>query len=149
MAVIWGNPRCLYATSHQRSWESPSRKYKMKFLADMGISPRTVAKLRKEGYDAVHLVEEGLEKLEAQEILAKARNEGRIILTVDLDFGYLLAVSRGILPSVILFRLGNESREVIEEYLDDVLSQFSKELTAGAIISVKDDGLRVRLLPIK
>ena len=26
----------------------------MKFLADMGISPRTVAKLRQEGYDAVH-----------------------------------------------------------------------------------------------
>lgn len=36
----------------------------MKFLADMGISPRTVAKLRRAGHDAVHLVEEGLEKLE-------------------------------------------------------------------------------------
>jgi predicted nuclease of predicted toxin-antitoxin system len=121
----------------------------MKFLADMGISPRTVAKLRKEGYDAVHLIEEGLEKLEDREILTKARNEGRIVLTVDLDFGYLLAVSGAILPSVILFRLGNESREVIEEYLDDVLLQFSEELMAGAIISVKDDGFRVRLLPIK
>jgi predicted nuclease of predicted toxin-antitoxin system len=120
----------------------------MKFLADMGISPRTVEKLRREGYDAVHLVEEGLEKLEDREILAKARNEGRIILTVDLDFGYLLAVSGAVLPSVVLFRLGNESREVIEEYLDDVLSQFSEELGAGAIISVKDDGFRVRALPI-
>jgi predicted nuclease of predicted toxin-antitoxin system len=28
----------------------------MKFLADMGISPRTVGKLRREGYDAVHFV---------------------------------------------------------------------------------------------
>ena len=89
----------------------------MKFLADMGISPRTVAKLKREGYDAVHLVEEGLEKLEDREILAKARDEGRIVLTIDLDFGYLLAVSGAILPSVVLFRLGNESREVIEEYL--------------------------------
>lgn len=121
----------------------------MKFLADMGISPRTAAKLRREGYDAVHLVEEELEKLEDREILTKARNEERIILTVDLDFGYLLAVSGAILPSVVLFRLGNESREVIEEYLDDVLLQFSAELMAGAIISVKDDGFRVRSLPIK
>ena len=120
----------------------------MKFLADMGISPRTIAKLRREGYDAVHLVEEGLERLEDRDILAKARNEGRIVLTVDLDFGYLLAVSGAILPSVVLFRLGNESREVIEEYLDDVLSQFSEELETGAIISVRDDGFRVRLLPI-
>jgi predicted nuclease of predicted toxin-antitoxin system len=121
----------------------------MKFLADMGISPLTVAKLRKEGYDAVHLIEEGLEKLEDREILTKARNEERIVLTVDLDFGYLLAVSGAILPSVVLFRLGNESREIVEEYLDDVLSQFNDELMAGAIISVKDDGFRVRLLPIK
>lgn len=120
----------------------------MKFLADMGISPRTVAKLRREGYDAVHLVEEGLERLEDGDILIKARNEGRIVLTVDLDFGYLLAISGAILPSVVLFRLGNESREVIEEYLDDVLSQCSNELETGAIISVRDDGLRVRLLPI-
>ena len=36
----------------------------MKFLADMGISPRTVSRMRKQGYDAIHLVEEGLEKLE-------------------------------------------------------------------------------------
>ena len=120
----------------------------MKFLADMGISPRTVAKLRREAYDAVHLVEEGLERLEDRDILIKARDEERIILTVDLDFGYLLAISGAILPSVVLFRLGNESREVIEEYLNDVLSQCSNELESGAIVSVRDDGLRVRLLPI-
>ena len=120
----------------------------MKFLADMGISPRTVAKLKREGYDAVHLVEERLEKLEDQKILIKGRDEGRIVLTVDLDFGYLLAVSGARLPSVIIFRLGNESREVIEEYLDEVLSQCHKELNAGAIVSVKDDGFRVRRLPI-
>ena len=121
----------------------------MKFLADMGILPRTVAKLRKQGYDAIHLVQEGLEKLGDREILLKAKTEGRIVLTVDLDFGYLLAISGARLPSVILFRLGNESREVIEEYLDDVLSQCCNELGKGAIISVKDDGFRVRLLPIK
>lgn len=121
----------------------------MKFLADMGNSPRTVAKLKRDGYHAVHLIEEGLERFEDQEILSKARNEGRIVLTVDLDFGYLLAVSGAILPSLVLFRLGNESREVIEEYLDDVLFQCSKELIEGAIISVKDDGLRVGSLPIE
>ena len=121
----------------------------MKFLADMGISPRTAARLREQGYDAVHLVEESLEKLEDRDILLKAKKEKRIVLTVDLDFGYLLAVSSAKLPSVILFRLGNESREVIEEYLDDVLSQCSDELESGAIVSVKDDGFRVRLLPIE
>ncbi|MBA3923475.1 MAG: DUF5615 family PIN-like protein [Nostocaceae cyanobacterium] len=31
----------------------------MKFLADMGISPRTVDALRQQGYNAVHLGEQG------------------------------------------------------------------------------------------
>lgn len=79
----------------------------MKFVADMGISPRTVNLLKTAGYDAVHLVDEGLERLADDEILIKARFERRILLTVDLDFGYLLAVSGATLPSVILFRLGN------------------------------------------
>lgn len=35
----------------------------MKFLADMGISPDTVVWLRSLGYDAVHLHEQGLDRL--------------------------------------------------------------------------------------
>ena len=32
----------------------------MKFLADMGVSPKTLEALRDSGYDAVHLFEQGL-----------------------------------------------------------------------------------------
>lgn len=120
----------------------------MKFLADMGISPRTVEWLRDKGYEAIHLVEQGLERLADDEILAKAQTEERIVLTVDLDFGYLLAVSQASLPSVILFRLGNESYEVINERLEEVLIQCEKELTIGAIVSVNNEGIRIRRLPI-
>jgi predicted nuclease of predicted toxin-antitoxin system len=65
----------------------------MKFLADMGISPRTVTWLRKQGYDAVHLNEQGLERLSDEAILSKACKEERVVLTLDLDFSYLLAIS--------------------------------------------------------
>ncbi len=106
----------------------------MKFLADMGISPRTVNCLRNQGYDAIHLVEQGLEKLEDEDILIKAQNEQRIILTVDLDFGYLLAITQRSLPSVILFRLGNESREFVESRLTEVLEQCQNQLLTGAIL---------------
>ena len=33
----------------------------MKFLGDMGISPRTIALLREQGYDAIHLIEQNLD----------------------------------------------------------------------------------------
>ncbi len=53
----------------------------MKFLADMGISPRTIAFLRELGYDAVHLHEEGLDRLADPLILEKSLKEERILLT--------------------------------------------------------------------
>jgi len=77
----------------------------MNFLADMGISPRVVTMLRNTGHDAVHLQEQGLGRLLDSEILDKARNEKRILLTHDLGFGELLAVSGSELPTVIIFRL--------------------------------------------
>ncbi|WP_292872456.1 DUF5615 family PIN-like protein [Nostoc sp. LPT] len=52
----------------------------MKFLADMGISLRTVTWLRGAGYDVVHLRDEGLQRLPDNEILIKACAEGRILL---------------------------------------------------------------------
>jgi predicted nuclease of predicted toxin-antitoxin system len=69
----------------------------MKFLADMGLARSTVAFLRAQGHDAVHLRDQGLQRLEDEEIIEKARAEGRVILTHDLDFGRIIAVRR--LPS--------------------------------------------------
>lgn len=120
----------------------------LRFLADMGISPRTVDELRKQEHDAIHLVEQGLERLADEDILLKARIEERILLTVDLDFAQLSAASGEPFPSVILFRLGNVAREVLEIRLAEVLSQCDRDLAMGAIISVRDEAFRVRSLPI-
>ena len=46
----------------------------MRFLADMGISPKTAAFLANLGHDAVHLNEQGLHSLPDPEILEKARS---------------------------------------------------------------------------
>ena len=77
----------------------------MKFLADMGISPRTVGFLNGRGHDAVHLHDQHLERMDDSAILDRARREGRVLLTHDLGFGELLAAGGMRLPSVIVFRL--------------------------------------------
>jgi len=120
----------------------------MKFLANMGISTRTVAWLRQQGRDAVHLRDERLQRATDEDILKKARTEDRVVLTMDLDFGYLLAISGEQLPSVILFRLEDESAEVVNKRLEEVLAQCVSDLEAGAIISVNEAAIRVRRLPI-
>jgi predicted nuclease of predicted toxin-antitoxin system len=81
----------------------------LKFLADMGVSMTTVRALRERGENAVHLREVGLRSLPDDQILTKAIDEDRILLTFDLDFGDLLAASGTKTPSVILFRMRNQT----------------------------------------
>lgn len=120
----------------------------MKFLADMGISHRTVAFLRDAGYEAVHLHEEGLDRLPDPEILQKARDEEQVVVTFDLDFADLMAASGATLPSVIIFRLRNMRPDSVNRYMQIVFNDHQQALQDGAIISVSEAQLRVRRLPI-
>ena len=49
--------------------------------------------LRDHGHETVHLRDERLERLPDSAIMEKARREGRIVVTFDLDFGDLLMSS--------------------------------------------------------
>ncbi len=121
----------------------------MKFLLDMGLARRTAATLQSAGHDAIHLRDQGLQRLEDHQIIAKAQREGRVILTHDLDFGQLIALSQASLPSVITFRLADMRPDQVNHHLDEVLAHFAESLEQGALVSVNDHGIRVRLLPIK
>ncbi len=120
----------------------------MRFLADMGISPRTVAFLCDLGHDAVHLHSRGFDRLSDAAILELARAEKRVLLTHDLDFGELIAAGREALPSVVVFRLRSMRPERVNQHLQSVISQNQEPLEQGAIVSVTESRARVRLLPI-
>ncbi|NOZ48621.1 MAG: hypothetical protein GXP37_01075 [Chloroflexi bacterium] len=121
----------------------------MKFLADMGISPKTVAFLRELGSEAVHLHEERLDRMMDAAILVKAREEGRVLLTHDLDFGELVAASGAQLPSVIVFRLRNMRPENVNQHLMRIIEEHGAMLETGAFISVTEGRIRMRPLPLR
>jgi predicted nuclease of predicted toxin-antitoxin system len=120
----------------------------MKFLADMGISPKTVSFLTSLAYDAVHLKDQGLQRVFDSFILEKALNEGRVLLTHDLDFAELLAASGGKAPSVVVFRLRNMHPDRVNICLNMILKKHIEALEKGVIISVDEGLIRVRYLPI-
>jgi len=119
----------------------------MKFLADMGISPKTVRFLQSLGHDAVHLHDEGLDRLPDSVILQKARDEQRVLLTHDLDFGELIAASKERMPSAIIFRLRNMHPTQVNHYLHQVLSRHQSVLAQGAVLSVSEGQIRIRTWP--
>jgi predicted nuclease of predicted toxin-antitoxin system len=76
----------------------------VKFLVDQNRSPVLAELLRDAGHDAVHTMELGLERAEDDELLLLAREEQRVVISGDTDFGALLALANATSPSVILFR---------------------------------------------
>ena len=121
----------------------------MRFLADVGVSPRIVEWLREAGHDATHLVEQGLQRLPDQEIFRKALEEQRTVLTFDLDFGEIVALSGSAEVSVILFRLNDGRTSFVLARLATVLQQSGDQLTKGVVITVEDSRHRIRRLPVQ
>jgi predicted nuclease of predicted toxin-antitoxin system len=121
----------------------------VKFLVDQNRSPALAERLRDAGHDAVHTMELGLERAEDDELLLLAREERRVVISGDTDFGALLALANATSPSVILFRSrhrrsADDQAALLLAHLDDV----EGDLIAGAVVVITDDRIRVRRLPL-
>ncbi len=120
----------------------------MKFLLDMPVPPGLVDWLAGRGHEAVHASALGLGQASDRDLLARAKDEGRILITADTDFPQLLALSQADMPGVILFRPGNYGREELEQLMDRVLRQVLESTLSRAVCVVDRARIRCRLLPL-
>jgi len=120
----------------------------LRLVVDVNLSPAWVDALMDAGWDAVHWTTVGDPRAPDQEIMAWAREHGRIVFTHDLDFGTLLALTGASGPSVIQVR----ALDVLPDHLAPIvlaaLRQHSVDLEAGALLVIDESKLRVRILPI-
>ena len=120
----------------------------MRFLADMCVDVRIVEWLLEKGHDAVHLRDEGFHRMPNGEIFEKGIKEDRVILTFDLDFAEIAALTSGEKASVVLFRLKNTRTQNVINHLSKVLQDSMDDLEKGAVVVVEEFRHRVRYLPI-
>jgi predicted nuclease of predicted toxin-antitoxin system len=80
--------------------------------------------------------------------LLPAQNEGRTIVTADLDYPRLLAIARSSEPSLILFRSGNWTEAAVRARLSDTFAALSEAEIEQSIIVVDIDRVRRRRLPL-
>ena len=121
----------------------------MKVLVDVNLSPEWVPVLEDSGIEACHWTSVGDAGAPDSEVMEWARAHGHIVLTHDLDFGALLAMTRSVGPSVVQIRMQDVMPGSVSETLLRVLHDHEESLEAGAIISVDGRASRVRILPIK
>ncbi len=120
----------------------------MKLLVDMNLSPKWVGFLASASFEAIHWSAIGVATAPDGEIMRHARDGGYVVLTSDLDFGTILAVTHGEKPSVVQLRSGNLSHESIGIQVVDALRQLASELEIGALVTIEPERTRLRILPL-
>lgn len=121
----------------------------MRLLVDNALSPKVSHLLQLAGHDAIHLRDLGMQAAADSDVFRTAEDQNRTIVSADTDFGALLAVRRKSLPSFILFRkaTGMKSNEIAVMLLE-TLKSHEEEIIAGCIISIRDESIRIRRLPL-
>jgi predicted nuclease of predicted toxin-antitoxin system len=115
----------------------------MKFLFDQSADFRLIAHLRKLGHDVSAVSHDYPHGLADEDVLATARDEKRILLVADRDFGELI-FHKGLLHTgVIFFRLSGANLQTKIEHLNTVLEQHAEELAHGEFIVVTPGQVRV------
>ena len=106
----------------------------MKFLIDSCISPYLAAWLQEQGYDALAVENLGPDPGDAA-LLAYAKETGRILVTLDYDFGHLIHESNQ--PHGGIIHLPQESLEENQRKLTQALREFAEPLTHDALLTYR------------
>ena len=121
----------------------------MKFLVDMPLSPSLAQWLVDQGHDAVHASAIGLARASDVEILARAEADERVVVTADLDYPRLLALSTADRPAIILFRGGDWSESQAVERLRATLAAIDETDLSASLVVVEHARIRRRTLPLR
>lgn len=117
-------------------------------LLDQGLPRTTIIHLRDSGLKAEHVGDLGLASVEDNTILARARDYGQIVVTLDADFHAELALSGAKGPSVIRIRIEGLKAKQLADLLVRVLDRCGDELKSGAMVTVTESSVRIRHLPL-
>jgi predicted nuclease of predicted toxin-antitoxin system len=119
----------------------------MKFLFDQSADFRLIAHLRKLGHDVAAVSRDYPHSLADEDVLAIARQEERILIVADRDFGELI-FHRGLAHAgVLFFRMPGAPLQTKIEQLNAVLENHAEELTRGEFLVVSPGQIRVASRP--
>jgi predicted nuclease of predicted toxin-antitoxin system len=114
----------------------------------MALSPELALRLNELGFDAVHASELNLSRAADTIILSTALEQGRVVITADLDFPRLLSILGASGPGLILLRGGNYSEPESFECVRRVLMAIPHDELTKSVVVVDRVKIRRRWLPL-
>ena len=121
----------------------------IRLLLDQGLPRSAVRHLDKRRFDACHVADLGRSRASDQEIVELAREQDRVIVTLDSDFHHLLAISGASSPSVIRIRREGLRGADLAALIDQLLGQIGEQVERGAMVTVTERNVRLHRLPLR
>ncbi|MBV8893137.1 MAG: DUF5615 family PIN-like protein [Acidobacteria bacterium] len=115
----------------------------MKFLLDQSADFRLIDHLRSLDHDVTAVSRNYPHSLADEDVLAIARQEQRILVVADRDFGELIFHQGLAHAGVLFFRLSRSQLQTKIEHLNQVLQNHSDDLAAGEFVVVAHGSIRV------
>ena len=116
----------------------------MKFKTDENLPVEAAATLRDSGFDAETVWDEHLSGRDDETIAARVRGEGRVLLTLDLDFANIGAYPPDQDPGIIVLRLKTQDKPTVIEYVRRIAVAVKRRNPAGELWIVEADRIRFR-----
>ena len=116
----------------------------MRWLADECVDAPLVERLRAAGHDVVYVAESDAGATDV-EIIRRAHDEGRVLLTEDKDFGELVFRRSQLVPGLVLLRIEPEDHALKWTRLGAVIGRFADSLF-GRFTVVDEKKIRSRPL---
>ena len=118
----------------------------VRFLIDRCAGPRLADWLRTEGHDVLESRELGPDPGD-QALLERAISEGRILVTIDTDFGELVYVKR--IKHAGLVRLPDVPVLQRIALMTEVVQRHARALEARAVITIRGGRIRIAYPPLQ
>lgn len=117
----------------------------MKFKVDENLPIEIAGLLREAGYGTETIHEEGLQGCIDNVLLNQCQHEGRILVTLDLDFSDIRRYPPEKYPGLIIIRVGTQSKHEILAVFRKAISLLKQMQPTGQLWIVQKDRIRIRL----
>jgi len=117
----------------------------VRLLADEGVESQVVERLRLDGHD-VDYVAELAPGITDDEVFSRANGDGRLLVTLDKDFGELVFRLGRITTGVLLLRLSGLSSDEKAGIVSNALREHGEQMP-GAFSVITPSLMRIRPRP--
>jgi predicted nuclease of predicted toxin-antitoxin system len=116
----------------------------LKIKIDENLPAECATVFREAGFEAETVADEGLRGVDDSLIADRSRTEGRVLVTLDLDFGNVVAYPPAEHAGIVVLRLKAQDRRTILAVMQRIVLALVNREPAGELWIVEFDRIRFR-----